>query len=236
MRDEAMLDTIDVSTDLLLASVDALRDDEVTGPTLLPEWHRGHLLTHVARGADSLGRLLEWARTGVEQEQYASAEARAAEIQSGSRRSVDELAADIARTAATFEQAVRSLPDAAWSVEVLPRTGEPSTADRLVFIRLRELEMHHVDLAAGYTFADIPPEVATLVIDDILGGHERRADSMPRLRISATDVELERELGTGGPLVAGDQADLLGWLSGRTDGALLTLPEGGTLPQIPAWI
>jgi maleylpyruvate isomerase len=236
MRDEAMLDTVDVSTDLLLASVEALRDDEVTGPTLLPEWHRGHLLTHVARGADSLGRLLEWARTGVEQQQYPSSEARAAEIQSGSRRSIDELAADITRTAAAFEQAVRSLPDAAWSVVVRPRTGEPATAERLVFIRLRELEMHHVDLAAGYAFADIPPEVTTLVIDDILASHERRPDSGPRLRISATDVTLERELGSGGPLVTGDQADLLGWLSGRTDGAALSLPEGGSLPQLPAWI
>ena len=85
MREQQTMDEIEVSTDLFLASVDALRESQVREPTLLPDWTRGHLITHVARAAESLCRLLDWARTGVEQQQYASADARARDIEAGAR-------------------------------------------------------------------------------------------------------------------------------------------------------
>ena len=115
MRDQRHypeLEEVEVSTDLFLASVDALRDSQVREPTLLPDWTRAHLITHVARAAESLCRLLDWARTGVEQQQYASAEARTQEIEAGARRSVQALAADLRATATLFDDTVRALPEA----------------------------------------------------------------------------------------------------------------------------
>lgn len=35
--------------------------------------------------------------------------------------------------------------------------------------------MHHADLAAGYTFADVPPEAARWIIDDIVAAQRRRS-------------------------------------------------------------
>ncbi len=235
MLDEDLMSTVETSTDLLLVSVDTLTDAQVKAPTLLPGWTRAHLLTHLARAAESLGRLLDWASTGVEQPQYASMDARAAEIEAGARRTGPELAADIRRTAAEFEAKVRSLPTAAWAVEVRPRTGEPATPSRLVWMRLRELEVHHADLDVGYTFADIPEALATQVIDDILGTLAAR-DGAPPVRLRATDTGLERELGEGGPLLTGGQSELLAWLSGRSPGAGLTVEGADEVPPAACWI
>jgi maleylpyruvate isomerase len=237
MRDQRHypeLEEVEVSTDLFLASVDALRDSQVREPTLLGDWTRGHLITHMSRAAESLCRLLDWARTGVEQQQYASPEARAQEIEAGARRSVQALAADMRATATLFDDTVRALPEAAWGVEVTTRTGEPRTPSGLVFIRLRELEIHHVDLAVGYTFADIPDPVTTQLIDDIVTT-VAASDAAP-VQLRATDVDLEREIGSGGPVLSGSQADLLGWLSGRSPGTGLTIEGTAEIPPAPAWI
>ena len=115
------MDEVEVSTDLVLASVDALRDSQVGEPTLLPGWTRGHLITHLARGAESLCRLLEWARTGVEQQQYPSADARTRDIEAGARRSVQALAADLRATATLFDEARARLAGGG-----LERRGDPA--------------------------------------------------------------------------------------------------------------
>ena len=57
-----------------------LEPAQVTEPSRLPGWTRGHVLSHLARNADALVNLLTWARTGVETVMYASAEARDEEI------------------------------------------------------------------------------------------------------------------------------------------------------------
>ena len=90
--------------------MDALRDNQVREPSLLPDWTRGHVITHMSRAAESLCRLLDWARTGVEQQQYPSADARARDIEAGARRSVQALAADMRATATLFDDTVRALP------------------------------------------------------------------------------------------------------------------------------
>ncbi|MFF2808250.1 maleylpyruvate isomerase family mycothiol-dependent enzyme [Streptomyces sp. NPDC058000] len=229
------LGPISASTDRFVRTVKALADTDVGGATLVPPWTRGHVITHVARAADSLCRLLTWARTGVETPQYASMDARAAEIEAGARRPAHELMTDVVASAERFDHAVRALPDAAWSHEVRMRTGELRTPGALVPTRLRELEVHHVDLATGYTFTDVPPEAARWIIDDLLEAQRRRADAPP-LRIEATDTDLIQELGTGGPTVTGTEADLLGWLTGRTTGAALSSSEPGPVPRAPYWI
>ena len=226
---------IAASTDRLVQTIKVLDDTEVGGETLVPPWTRGHVITHVARAADSLCRLLTWARSGVETPQYASMEARSAEIETGARRPVHELVADVVASAERFDDAVRSLPDAAWSYEVRMRTGELRTPEALASARLRELEVHHADLAVGYGFADVPPPTARLIIDDLVDA-QRRREGVPPLRIEATDTGLTHELGTGGPTIRGTQADLLGWLTGRTTGATLTISGPGPVPTAPYWI
>jgi len=90
----ATLRQIDAATERLLLTADRFNDDQVRAPSLLPDWSRGHVLTHLARNADGGRRLLRWARTGVETAEYPSLAARAEEIEAGAGRSAAELVAD----------------------------------------------------------------------------------------------------------------------------------------------
>ncbi|GAB1332113.1 maleylpyruvate isomerase family mycothiol-dependent enzyme [Streptomyces sennicomposti] len=227
---------IAASKDRFVATVAALSNAQVAGGTLVPPWTRGHVITHVARAADSLCRLLDWARTGVETPQYASMDARAAEIEAGAGRPAADLVADVEDSAARFGATVRSLPPAAWHAEVRMRTGELRTPATLIPTWLRELEIHHADLDAGYGFSDIPAQAARWIIEDIADALARRQGT-PALRLQATDSGLARTLGSGGgPTVSGRQADLLAWLSGRSRGTGLTASGAGEVPPAPFWI
>lgn len=216
-------------------SVSALSDDQVGDATLIPPWTRGHVITHIARAADSYGRLLAGAIEGVEAPQYPSMQFRADQIEAGARRTVPELVADVIDSSARFEEMMRTLPDAAWQAKVRMRPGELRAPAALSPIRLREIEVHHVDLDVGYTFADIAPDTAVWIIDDILMELGRR-DPIRPLRLKATDTGLDRELGIGGALITGTQVGLLAWLSGRTPGTDLTADDGEAVPGAPYWI
>ncbi|MFD0327451.1 maleylpyruvate isomerase N-terminal domain-containing protein [Streptacidiphilus monticola] len=63
--------------------MERLTDSEVREPSLLPEWTRAHVLTHIARAADSRTRLLTAARTGAQLPQYLSEEERSRQIEAG---------------------------------------------------------------------------------------------------------------------------------------------------------
>ncbi len=93
-------------------------DDQARAPSRLPDWSRGHVLTHLARNADGLRNLLVWARTGVETPQYPSVQARNNGIKAGAGRSAAELAADIAESAAQFAAEAARLSGADWTVQV----------------------------------------------------------------------------------------------------------------------
>jgi maleylpyruvate isomerase len=98
-------------------------------------------------------------------------------------------------------------------------------------MRLRELEIHHADLDAGYTRADWTPAFATLLLDSMA---KREAWTEPFLA-RPTDVEGTWTFGLGGrTTVTGTAADLGWWLTGRGSGEGLT-SDIGKLPGIGAW-
>ncbi|MFJ6992769.1 maleylpyruvate isomerase family mycothiol-dependent enzyme [Streptomyces sp. NPDC003090] len=237
MRDPEALTRMAEATNRFVATVRSLTGQETRQPSLVPPWTRGHVVTHVARATDSLCRLLRSARTGVETPQYTSMEARAAEIEAGADRPVEALVADVLDTAARFDREIRALPPTAWQAEVRMRTGELRTPADLILTRIRELEVHHADLAAGYTFEDIPPDTARWIIDDIVAALRRRTD-VPPMTIKATDTDLTHTLTpapNAGPTVSGPQAALLAWLTGRAEDAPLQATPGD-LPPPPFWI
>ena len=60
----------------------------------------GHVITHVARAADSYRRLLTGAVEGIETPQYPSMRFRADQIEEGARRTAAELVADVTDSSA----------------------------------------------------------------------------------------------------------------------------------------
>ena len=63
------------------------------------------------------------------------------------------------------------MPAEAWTFH-LPSTGQSAAA--VPWARLREVEVHHVDLGAGYTPADWSDAFALRLLREIVGGRRRR--------------------------------------------------------------
>jgi maleylpyruvate isomerase len=120
----------------------------------LPDWSIGHVLTHVARNAESHERMLD----GFEQYE-GGATGRDDDITTGADRSADALVADVRRTIWSLESRWARHVD--WDADV-ERLGGTATAADLPFLRWRETAVHHVDLGIGYTFADLPADYVRL--------------------------------------------------------------------------
>jgi maleylpyruvate isomerase len=161
----------------LLQAIDGLTDEQARRPSLLPGWTVGHVLTHLARNADSVVRRLDGSARGVVVDQYPGGfEGRAAEIEAGAGRPADELVADVAATAAAVEAVCDAMPPDAWPHLSRSVGGELSPGQAVVFSRWREVEVHHTDLGLGYSPADWPKELAEAWLPRLLDGLVDRAD------------------------------------------------------------
>ncbi|MEV0334660.1 maleylpyruvate isomerase family mycothiol-dependent enzyme [Nocardia sp. NPDC050717] len=217
------------------ASIGALTEAELAAPSRLPGWTRGHVIAHMARNADSLLNLLLWARTGIEIPQYPSVELRDADIEAGAGRPLAVQQADFTGSAHRWQAVATTMPAADWQAVVRNRQGGALTADLVPWMRLRETEIHHVDIGVDYTPADWPaPFVARLLPEAISDLSAKLVpDATPTFDIQATDTDFIATVGPGRPhhTVLGPAAALLAWLLGRSPGADLT----GPLPPLPAW-
>ena len=142
----------------LLDTVAGLDEAGVRGPSRLEGWTVGHVLTHLARNADSHTRMLGAALQGDTVEQYAGGgQERAGAIEGGADRPVAELRTDLVRSTAELESAWAAMTPQAWDGHALSR-GRPWPCRTLPFFRWREVEIHHVDAGTGYDPADWPDE------------------------------------------------------------------------------
>ncbi|MEU4343547.1 maleylpyruvate isomerase family mycothiol-dependent enzyme [Nocardia sp. NPDC023852] len=229
------LDTVAAATDRLLDTIRGLSDQAVTEPSLLPGWTRGHVLAHLARNADSVVNLLLWAHTGVEIPQYASTFLRDSDIEAGAPRPLAEQLADNEAAANRWLSLARTLTDDAWQAEVRTRQGRPVPATEVRWMRLQEVEIHHVDLDAGYRPSDWPAAFVTRILPQATADLNRlTADtSLEPFTVQATDTDFTATIGTGpaAHAISGPGASLVAWLLGRSEGTDLT----GTVPALPAW-
>ncbi|HZF92122.1 maleylpyruvate isomerase family mycothiol-dependent enzyme [Streptomyces sp.] len=213
------------ATERLLSAAAGLDNADVTEPSRLPGWSRGHVLAHLARNADALVNVLEG------RPMYVSAEARDADIERDAARPLDEQLADVRASAERFRAAGAAPAD--WSRTVELRNGVTDSASRVPFRRWVEVELHHVDLGIGYELEDLPAEFAEREIDFLADRFTGHPDVPPtRLTDGTRAWRTGREADGPEVTVRGARADLLGWLAGRRDGSALTV-EGGPLPSLP---
>jgi maleylpyruvate isomerase len=210
------------ATARLLATVRNLDDAGLRAPSLCPGWTRGHVVSHLARNADAYINLLEWARTGVRTPAYPSPQARDADIEAGAPRPAAEQLDDLDTAAARLAAKIDATPAEAWSSIVAFPNGTQIPAARLVWARICEVELHHVDLDAGYRPADWPESFALRLLHDPATPHVATlADPDGAVLLTVPSA----------PTVAGPPHLLAAWLSGRADGTGLT----GDLPSLEAW-
>jgi maleylpyruvate isomerase len=175
----------------VLATVTTIDDDTARRPSRLPGWTVGHVLTHLARNADGHTRRLEGALRGEDIPRYPGGmPARDREIEDGAGRSAADLLADVMSANKRLEETWSRSAEAGWPNSHLlgddrfPTAGSPLR-------RLREVEMHHVDLGLGYEPADWPDFYVTWEL----------AHTLQRLPKRLSDNDARR---------------VLGWLTGRS--------------------
>lgn len=232
--DDPMLTHLCTQTDLLLSTVRTLDDEAVRGPSRLPGWTRGHVLTHIARNADGFANVAASAATGRITPMYLSREARDADIEAGADRPAADLEADVESSAERLLAQLAAVPAERADLEVPSGRGPMVSVATVPWTRTREVVYHHVDLDAGFTFADVPD---ALLRAGLLECPPRLADAAPGARLTCTfsDGELlELTIGDGAVPVRGQAADVLAWLTGRADGSALTT-DGHALPTLPSW-
>ncbi|WP_227985012.1 maleylpyruvate isomerase family mycothiol-dependent enzyme [Nocardia spumae] len=245
-----LLEVVDSATQSLLTAVESLRDSDIAEPSLLPGWTRGHVLAHLARNADGLVNLLLWARTGIETPQYASQFLRDADIEAGAPRPLAEQLTDLRAASDRFRGLARAMPAERWAYRVRARTGKELPATVVPWLRLREIEIHRVDLNIGYRPEDWPAPFVARMLPDVSSGFDhaasahRPADAKPMttdpdqppppsFTLVATDTDFTTTVGPDpSDTISGPAAELLAWLIGRGEGAGLK----GFLPNLPAWL
>jgi maleylpyruvate isomerase len=235
-EERASVGPVSSATERLIRTARTFDQDAVRGPSLCAGWTRAHVLSHVARNADGLANLLRWATTGVKTPMYVSAEARAADIDTGAEQGPAEIVDDLTSAAERFSAAVTAVPDEAWERQVRmgpAAAGRTIPARRVLWERLKELELHHVDLDADYA----PEHWAPWFVDRALAETVRRfarRDDVPDLTLVVGGV-MER-FGSGGDVtITGAASSMLGWLTGRSAGDSLSVEPPVPLPALPPW-
>ena len=177
----------------LFATAARIDDETARRPSRLPGWTVGHVLTHLARNADGHGRRLEGALEGRDVPRYPGGDdQRDGDIEAGAGRPARQLIRDLTESAQRLEQVWTRCERAGWPNAEL-RAGDRFPTTRSPLARLREVEVHHVDLGLGYQPADWPDEY----VDWELGA------SLARLPERLTDPD--------------DARRFLAWLIGRSD-------------------
>jgi maleylpyruvate isomerase len=183
----------------LLRAIDPLSDADMGRPTNLEGWTRGHVLTHLARNADSHCRRAHAAVHGEVIEQYPGGFAgRAAEIDAGAGRRAAALIANCRASGVALAAVWSDLPPDAWSCVTRDVGGRERPLRALPARRWQELEVHLIDLDVGVSYAQWSDDFVNVFL--------------PKLRATVED-----RLPRGATLTSlfGDPREELAWLYGR---------------------
>ena len=102
-------------------------------------------------------------------------------------------------------------------------------------MRLREVEIHHADLGAGYTAPTGRPDFRAILLD-VDDQAPRYARAVPRsARPTSTAPGTTARRAATGPVVTGTVGRLGWWLTGRGSGEGLTSRPRATCPEVETW-
>jgi maleylpyruvate isomerase len=135
------------------------------------------------------------------------------------------------------------------------RRGDTFPARVILSRRLSEVEIHHVDLDAGYRPADWPASFVAATLVRVAGDFAGRADA-PACLARPVGLDAVFPIGPAGPqsastgsastgqgstgqgsqvTVSGPPAALLAWLIGRDTGIGLEVAGADAVPVLPPW-
>ena len=226
----SVTDPLDVASRRLVRTVDALGEHAWAGASLLPGWTRAHVVAHLALNAEGLAGAVVGVLEGRPVTMYPSDEQRDADIEELASASHAEIRDRLFGATTVLRDALGTLATEPSLVETVihrtPGSDRSFHAGQVGAMRLREVEIHHVDLDAGYSPADWPVDFARALVE--IGVQRQTVGAT----LVATDLGRSWTLGNG-PTVTGPACGLAWWLTGRTPypGVEVT-SDGGKLPGI----
>jgi maleylpyruvate isomerase len=124
----------------LLQSLDSLTDDQCREPSALPGWTRGHVLSHLARNAESHVHVLQCAARGEVGEQYVGgAKARKEGIETHARDSAESLVSAVRKSIYALEGQWAATNSEGWQGHGVNSAGASIAMSDIVFLRWREV-------------------------------------------------------------------------------------------------
>jgi len=231
---EAALESLHQSEQHLLRTVDSLRGDRWSEPSVLPGWTRAHVVGHLALNAEGLARAVDSLAHELVVPVYDSNERRDADIEELAQADPPEIRERLFASAQRLRDALATLDATQWQAQVMRVPGGPAwPVMTLPGSRRREVEIHHVDLDAGYHHRDWPEDFCIELLDLVTANHADSPDS-GTFTIRATDTVRTWHVGAEQPVVEGTAADLAWWLVGRGQGEGLGT-DAGELPRLGPW-
>ena len=230
---------VEDGTAQFLRLAQAVNSSEFALPVGLPGWTRAHVVAHVGYNARALTRLVEWARTGIVTPMYASADTRNEEIALGSTLGVPALRNLLLHSSVHLESAWDSLPEAKWTYPVFTAQGREVPVSETLWLRIREVWIHGVDLGCGLSFDDFPADLVDDLLADVTGLWERKGQG-PSLALCPIDRKNVYRVMIGGSRpteVLGPASDLLRWVLGRgVSPGIRPGPGNDQLPELGRWL
>ena len=225
----------------LVRTVDGWHGDDWTAPSLLPGWTRAHVVAHLGLNAAGMSRALR-GLVGDENDEasrtmYDSDQQRDDDIAWLAARDPAEIRATLLAEITLLQEALEAVPEDQWDARI-ERTpgGRTMRAGSFAGMRWRELEIHHADLDAGYSYADWTQAFA----EHLLDGMAKRMRPEHAFEVRPLDSARTWVIGDGGeaeypvPIVTGPAADLGWWLTGRPPSSSVSCSRG-ELPTIEGW-
>lgn len=220
-----MTHDVEAATARLLSTVNSLPDADWAAPSHCAGWSRAHVIAHLALNAEGLAGVLRGIAEGRPRTMYTSNDDRDRDIEEMATEPPDRLRERLRSAAAAFDAALAAsgpVPEGT-TFERTPG-GQVMPADVVPMLRLREVEIHHADLDAGYGWADWPLETARSFLD-----RDVRHYQGPELTLAPTDHPARWTVGDAGEeavVVSGPIGALAWWSTGRDPGAVLSSSTG----------
>jgi maleylpyruvate isomerase len=189
MRPTAVIDECRSSHQRFVSGVARLHDDDLRASSELPRWSRRHVVAHVINKTRAHVWLFGGPASGEVRQLYPPGHDSDLAAEAAASRSASDLRDDVHDAFGLLETAWDALDDSLWDHESVMTLGRRRSMSEIVSHHLRDVEVHHVDLAIGYDTSDWP----ALFVE---GELTRRLDGLPD---------------------RADHAELLAWLLGRRD-------------------
>ena len=235
---QTVLEHLGEASQRLVRTVDSFHGDDWRAPSQLPGWTRAHVGAHLALNAEGLARALRGVVAGEAADEprtmYDSDEARDRDIAELAAADPAEIRERLMAGVTSFADAAAAVPEDAWDARIERTPGGTTFSARAVpGMRWREVEIHHVDLAAGYAADDWPQVFSESVIEAMA----KRVEAEQPFDVKPMDSAGTWCFGEScdhAVVVTGPAAEIAWWLTGREPAESVTSSRGH-LPEIGAW-